>query len=283
MTGTRPPSAGEAHAKAAAAKSGRPNQDRAREQREARASIAPSAARVLYQVDDGWRSVDPVALALAFARDLLGLQGSGSDEARQRAGGVHRAMLAGETVPSGLGLGEVLDVDVEALPRQHHDGAVVVAEALAAVGRRHDAGEVDLYARVAPLGVDRHPHADEVDLVCSAVLPEDDVDADLRPRLVVTAADGWLEVWPPAALRAASLGVLAGGPADAVGEGLYRWLVDHDVDRGMTDRLRALVGDVDLPFLVQTAAARAGSDHAALAGPVLLSMLAPPAGDLPSG
>lgn len=266
----------------AAERTGTPNRDLARERREALAGLTPSAARVLVHSPAGPRSVDPVVTALAFARGILSLQGAGSDDARARASLVHRALrtpIATE-VPSGLTLAEALRVDPASVPEGEHDGAITVAEHLTAAGRSHEDGEIDLYARVAPMGLDRHPRADEVDIVCSAVLSPEVADDDARPRLVLVTDDGWLEVWPPAAMEARSRGVLAGVTSEVVGEGLYRWLTGPQADAVASsgpDALPDLFGGADIRALVRTASQRAGADHARLAGPVLLEMLAPPA------
>jgi len=262
-------------------RTGRPHQDASRERHGRLAALVPSAARVLVDTPQGPRSVDPVATALAFSRGLLCLQGAGSDQARERASLVHRALIATPpiTVPSGLTLAEALQIPAGALPQAAHDGLLTVARHLTEAGERHDAAEVDLYTRVAPLGRDRHPHADEVDLVCAAVLPEEVAADEGRPRLVLTTDDGWLEVWPPAAMQAVSLGVLTGDVADTVGTALYAWLTGPRaaaIAAEGPDALPRLFAGADIAALIDAAAQRAGSDHPALAGPVLLQMLAPP-------
>ncbi|MFT5223704.1 MAG: hypothetical protein ACI867_002028, partial [Glaciecola sp.] len=254
----------------AGARVGRPNADAARETREALAALAPSAARVLLMTDDGPRSVDPVATALGLARGLLSLQGSGAELTRTRCSLVHQALVSVDPmlVPSGLSLAEVFEVDRGTLPQASLDGALTVAEQLAVMGRRHDAGDLDLYGRTAPLGLDRHRFADEIDAVCAAMLAEDLAGDEGRPRLVLVIEDGWFELWPSSAMQAASVGFLAGDVADVVGQGLYAWLTGPTADeyaRAGVDALPQLFGGVDIRALVQAAAGRAGSDHPSVA------------------
>ncbi len=265
----------------AQANTGATNRDVARERREALAALTPSAGRILAQIDGQPRSVDTVVTAIAFGRDLLALKGAGNEDARLRAAIIHRALCQPipHVLPSGASLAEALEVDLASLPGGAHDGAVTLAEHLATLGRRHDAGEVDLYARVAPPGLDRHELADDVDLVCAAVMPEGAADDASLPRLLLVTEQGWLDVWPEAAIAAHSLGVLTGASADAVGEGLHAWLTSaraQAVAADGPDALPAIFGGRDVVAARQAAERSAGGDHPKIAGPVLLDLLAPP-------
>lgn len=255
------------------------------------AAAGPSAARWLLAEDDG------EVVALDVVRELLALdprtrlRGRGDAQLRRLAGRCDALVGVGATAPSGRPLLEVLvadeatrealapSLDLDALlagtstPSASHDRAVRVAEALLARADAHRAGEVDLYAEVAPVGTHRHPRADEVETLVH-VATDRLVAVGGPDPAVVTATDGWIAVSPVELFLAAAAGLLEGTARDVGGAVLVGWLQQVQRDPGdgwwlgLSSRL-----PVDVDALLRDAAARAGSDHPDVAGAALVDRI----------
>ena len=138
----------------------------------------------------------------------------------------------------------------------------------------HRSGDVDLHALVAPVGVDRHAAADEIEAVVRLATEHVTVPPSAAPA-VVAAAGGWLGVSPAELFLTAARGLLDGRAAEVGGAVLYAWL--DGVARDPADpwwlTLSGIL-DVDVAPLLQQSAARAGSDHPEVAGGILTEMIA---------
>lgn len=270
--------------------------DRRREQRredaERAAALGPSAARWLVATDDG------DARALDVVDELLGLdprtrlRGRGDDQLRRLAGDVESLVTMGAEAPSGRTLVEVLvddpatrtalqpSLDLDALLSDEpvgdgsHDRTVRLAEAMLARAEAHRQGAIDLHALVAPVGLERHANADEVEAVVRLSTEPLALAPNAVPA-VVTTSGGWIGASPLELFLAAARGAVDGRVAEAAGSALYAWLdgVARDPGDPWWLALRSFV-DVDVPALLQSAAARAGSDHPDVAGAVLVELVA---------
>jgi hypothetical protein len=273
-------------------------QRRARRRDEAARSAAagPSAARWLVAEPDaplgaGGRPLDVVADLLALDPRTR-LRGRGDAELRALAGGVERLVGIGATTPSGRTLLEVLVADPEAraalspsldlealladapVSDRSHDRTIRVAEAMLARADEHRRGVVDLHALVAPVGLERHPAADELETIVHVATEHVTIPANAAPA-VATTSDGWIGASPVELFLTAARGLLDGTAAAVGGAALYAWLDGVTRDAGDPWWL-TLTGilEVDVPELLQPAAARAGSDHPDVAGAVLTELVA---------
>lgn len=278
-----------------AARDGVEGTERRRREREAAArtaSVGPSAARWLVaDTRDGrvtGRPVDVVATLLALDPRTR-LRGRGDAELRALAGHVEALVQMGAAAPSGRSLAEVLVPDADAraalepsldldallgdgpVSDRSHDRTVRLAEAMLDRAAAHRAGEVDLHALVAPVGVDRHPSADELETIVAV----EHVTLPANPdAAVVVTGEGWVATSPVELFLTAARGLLAGRAAEVAGAALYAWLerVGRDPLDPWWSGLSTIV-DVDAPALLQQAAARAGSDHPVVAGGVLVELI----------
>lgn len=272
--------------------------DRRREREreaEARAAAAPAtAARWLVLADDG----PPPVVAVDVVGELLALhprttlRSREGDRLRTLAGAVEGLVGQRATCPSGTPLLEVLvddpatrellvpDEDAglmallegESPTRRTADRTIRLAEALVAAAAAHRAGDRDLVAAVAP-PLPRHPTADEVDAVVAVGTEGLGLPASPAPA-VSEVGDGWLGASPVELFLAVGRGAVAGRVAEVVGEALARWLAGwvrgpDDWRQPLLDRMH-----VDADGLLQESAARAGSDHPAVVGPVLCELVA---------
>lgn len=282
----------------AAASSGARAQRQRRQRDEAARTAAAgrSAARWLVPSDE--TAEPPVGQAVDLVADLLALdprtrlRGRGEEELRLLAGHAERLITLGATAPSGRTVAEVLvpdpedraalepELDVEALlsvsppSDNRHDRVVRIAEQMLARAAEDRDGQVDLHARVAPVGVDRHDRADELETIVEVATEPVTLPAGPDPAIVVVE-DGWVGVSPVELFVAAGRGLLTGGAAEVAGEGLYAWLQRAQQDP--TDAWWAALSrmhPVDAPTLLQQSAARAGSDHPRVAGGILVEMIA---------
>lgn len=262
-----------------------------REAAERAAAVGPSAARWLVADDGPARPLDVVEELLALDPRTR-LRGRGDAELRSLAGHVESLVAMGAEAPSGRTLVDVLvddpdvraalapSLDLEALLADgpvgdgHHDRTVRLAESMLARAGAHRSGEVDLHALVAPVGLARHAAADEVEALVRVATEPLTLPANPAPAVVSTSA-GWVGTSPLELFLTAARGALDGGPAEVAGSALYAWL--DRVSRDPADPWwLALTGfvDVDVPALLQPAAARAGSDHPDVAGAVLVELVA---------
>ena len=276
-----------------------PAADERRERRRdeaARAAAARvSAARWLVprEADDRGRShpLDVVAELLALDPRTR-LRGRGDEELRRLAGRVEALVGMGAEAPSGRLLLDVLvadagvrealapALDLEALladapvSDRTHDRTVRLAEALLARAAEHRDGGVDLHALVAPVGVDRHPMADEVEAITRLATEHVTVPPNAAPAVMVDPG-GWLAVSPVEMFLTAARGLLDGAAQQVGGGALYAWLdrVARDAGDPWWLTLSGIL-DVDVPPLLQQSAARAGSDHPDVAGSILVEMIA---------
>jgi hypothetical protein len=282
---------------AGAARDGVEGTERRRREREAAArtaSIGPSAARWLVAdtTDEHvtGRPVDVVADLLALDPRTR-LRGRGDAELRTLAGHVEALVQMGAAAPSGRLLVEVLVPDADAraalepsldldallgdgpVSDRSHDRTVRLAEAMLERAAAHREGEVDLHALVAPVGVDRHPVADELEVIVAVAVEHVPLPANPEPAVVVTTG-GWVAASPVELFLAAARGLLDGRAAEVAGAALYAWLerVGRDPLDPWWSGLSTIV-DVDAPALLQQAAARAGSDHPDVAGGVLVELV----------
>lgn len=258
------------------------------------ADTAPSAARWLVPDPDDERAGRPfdVVVELLELDPRTRLRGRGDRTLRALAARVDDLVRMGATAPSGRPLAEVLvpDPDVRAaveptldldalladgpVTDRRHDRTVRLAEAMLDLAAAACAGDVDLHALVAPVGTPRHPDATEVEVVVDVGTEHVPVPPSLAPAITV-AAGGWLAVAPVELFLAAARGVLDGRAGEVGGAVLHAWLeaVQRDPGDPWWLALRGLL-DVDVAPLLQQAAARAGSDHAEVAGPLLPEMIA---------
>ncbi len=249
------------------------------------AAAGPSAARWLVPAP-----VDVVADLLALDPRTR-LRGRGDEELRTLAGHVERLVTLGAEVPSGRSLAEVVvpdagaraalepELDLDALlsggpvSDGTQDRVVRLAEELLARAEEHRRGEVDLHALVAPVGAPRHPLADGLETTVRVALDGMPVPAGPDPAVVVTTA-GWLAVAPTELFLTAGRGMLVGDERDVAGAALHTWLTRVAADPGEPWFMAlSTIVDVDVASLLQQAAARAGSDHADVAGSVLVELI----------
>ncbi len=249
------------------------------------AAAGPSAARWLVPAP-----IDVVADLLALDPRTR-LRGRGDEELRALAGHAEHLVTLGATVPSGRTLGEVVVPDDEARAALEpaldldtllsggpvsdgtQDRVIRLAEELLARAEEHRRGEVDLHALVAPVGAPRHPRADGIETTVRVALDGVAVPAGPDPAVVVTTA-GWLAVAPTELFLAAARGMLVGDERDVAGAALHTWLTEVAADPGEPWFMAlSTIVDVDVPPLLQQAAARAGSDHADVAGSVLVELI----------
>ena len=253
-----------------------------------------SAARWLVPRDDDRgrsRSLDVVAELLSLDPRTR-LRGRGDEQLRGLAAQVEGLVGMGVEAPSGRALLDVLvddederaalapTLDLDALlaeapaSDQSHDRTVRLAEALLARAAQHRNGGVDLHALVAPVGVDRHPVADEVEAIVRLATEHVTVPPNAAPAAVVDPA-GWIAVSPVELFLTAARGLLDGRAQQVGGGALYAWLdgVMRDPGDPWWLTLSGIL-DVDVPPLLQQAAARAGSDHPDVAGSILTEMIA---------
>lgn len=271
--------------------------DRERAAAESAAAAGPSAARWLWPSSDGGvRPVDVVADLLALDPRTR-LRGRGDAALRAYAATLDELVQADVHAPSGRPLLEIVVADPEerlslqptfsldALfggpdPRGggRHDRTVRLAVAALERARAHRAGEVDLHAEVAPVGLGRHPRADEVEtLVAVAVgvlAPVGGPDAAIVVSRGGPSGAGWIGVSPVELFLTAARGLLVTSDVrDLGGSLLAGWLAEvgpHDAWwAGLRTRL-----DVDASALLEDAARQAGSDHADVVGPVLADRIA---------
>jgi hypothetical protein len=269
---------------------------RARDAAERSASAGPSAARWIVPVAVGAGSgttvvVDVVADVLRLDPRTR-LRGRGDAALRALAGRIDELVTAGAVAPSGRPVVEVLVTDAAArealapsfdldalltggpVDAARHDRTVRIAEAMLDRAAEHRAGDVDLHAEVAPVGVDRHDLADEVESLVHVATEAYAATAGPDPAVVV-APDGWIGVSPVELFIAAARGVLRGAARDVGGAALARWLAAAQRDGGdpwwlgLTGRI-----PVDAAGLLQQAAARAGADHPDVMGGVLVDLVA---------
>jgi hypothetical protein len=271
---------------------GEARRDRARRAAADAAAVGPSAARWLTGDADGRTVAVDVVADLLRLDPRTSLRGRGGDDLRELAGRVADLVAADAVAPSGRALAEVLtddsdlrdrlrpSLDLDALlsggpvPGDHADRTIRVAEALLARAAEHRAGEVDLYALVAPVGSGRHPNADEVEATVRVALDGIDVPASPTPA-VVTVSSGWAAAGPVELFLAAGRGLLGGIAAEVGGAGLAVWL--HQVARDPGEpRWTALTARVpaDARALLSMAAGRAGSDHPDVVGSALVELVA---------
>jgi hypothetical protein len=264
---------------------------RARETAAHVAAAGPSAARWLTSRADGRTVAVDVVADLLRLDPRTSLRGRGGDDLRTLAGHVADLVAAEATAPSGRALADVVSDDPDLRDRlrpsldldallsggrvagDHTDRTVRVAEALLTRAAEHRAGEVDLHALVAPVGVVRHDRADEVEVTVRVAVEGLDVPASPLPA-VVGVSGGWVAVGPIELFLAAGRGLLSGVGADVAGAALVRWLSDvvraPDDPRWLTLATRL---DVDPGALLQQAGARAGSDHPDVAGAALVELI----------
>jgi hypothetical protein len=264
---------------------------RARETAAHVAAAGPSAARWLTSRADGRTVAVDVVADLLQLDPRTSLRGRGGDHLRTLAGHVADLVAADATAPSGRPLADVVTGDADLRDRlrptldldallsggpvagDHADRTVRVAEALLTRATEHRAGEVDLHALVAPVGVARHDRADEVEATVRVAVEGLDVPPSPLPA-VVTVSGGWVAAGPVELFLAAGRGLLSGVAADVAGAALVRWLSDVTVDPvdprwlGLAARV-----DADPGALLQQAGARAGSDHPDVAGAALVELI----------
>jgi hypothetical protein len=265
---------------------------RARDAAEQAAAAGPSAARWIVLDHDAGRpvAVDVVADALLLDPRTR-LRGRGEARLRSLAARIDELIGAQAVTPAGRPLLDVLvhdqaqrealapAFDIDALlaggpaATPTHDRTVRLAEALLERTAAHRAGQVDLHAEVAPVGVARHERADEVEALVRVATEGYAVTAGPDPAVVV-APDGWMGVSPVELFVTAARGVLDGVARDVGGAVLARWLASATHDRGdgwwlgLTSRV-----DVDAAALLQQSAARGGSDHPEVIGGLLVDQI----------
>jgi hypothetical protein len=281
---------------AASTDAGADRRTRARDAAERSASAGSSAGRWLVPADRD----DPggPAVPLDVVADLLALEprttlrGRGGDQLRQLAGRVVDLVELDASAPSGRSLAEVVTDDAELRDRlrpsldldallagtpvagDRHDRTVRVAEALLERGAAHRAGDVDLYALVAPVGHERHARAQELETTVGVAVDGLTLPAGPDPA-VVTVTGGWVAVGPVELFLASGRGLLQGTAGELAGAALATWLAG--VVRGSADGWWAWLRDrmqVDAPALLDVAAGRAGSDHPDVVGGVLVDLIA---------
>jgi hypothetical protein len=254
------------------------------------AAAAPSAARWLVPTTDTAVAVDVVADLLALD-PRTSLRGRGGDELRSLAGHVADLIELDVTAPSGRTVAELLtddedlrqrlrpalDLDAllagEPVAGDRHDRTVRVAEALIARAAQHRAGDLDLYALVAPVAALRHGRADEVETTVRVAVDGLALPPAPEPAVVVTTG-GWVAVGPVELFLAAGRGLLSGGARDVGGAALAAWLtaVQRTPD-GWWGAVQARF-PVEAAPLLEQAAARAGSDHPDVVGAAVVDLIA---------
>lgn len=289
----------QAHLDRVAGGAAEPRSDERREHRRddaARAAaVGPSAARWLVTDPDGAareaQAVDVVADLLTLDPRTR-LRGRGEEELRALAGQVESLVTMGAEAPSGRPLLDVLvanpddraalepALDLDALLGdgpvidRSHDRTVRLAEAMLSRAAEHRDGQVDLYALVAPAGMSRHDCADEIETLVRVATEGVRLLPGAEPA-IVTVSGGWVATSPLELFLTAARGLLEGTPAEVGGAALYAWL-DHAVvqpDDPWWTSLSSII-EVDAPALLQQSSARAGSDHPAVAGAVLIELIA---------
>lgn len=270
---------------------GAERRSRARDDAARAAAAGPSAARWLVAAPDGSTHALDVVADLLRLDPRTTLRGRGGDDLRALAGAAADLVGAEAVAPSGRSLAEVVTddpalrdqlrprLDLDALlsggpvAADHADRTVRVAEALLSRADEHRRGELDLHGLVAPVGVDRHPAADEVE--ATVTVATDGLDLPTSPEpAVVTVTGGWVAVGPVELFLAAGRGLLTGAAAEVGGAALAGWL--HEVVRDASEpRWAALSARVpaDAAALLEAAAARAGSDHPDVVGPALVELI----------
>jgi hypothetical protein len=264
---------------------------RAREAAAHVAAAGPSAGRWLTSDGDGHTVAVDVVADLLRLDPRTSLRGRGGDDLRALAGHVAGLIAADAVAPSGRPLAEVVTEDLDLRDQlrpkldldallaggpvagDHADRTVRVAEALLIRATEHRAGDVHLHALVAPVGLDRHDRADEVEATVRVALEGIEVPAS-PVAAVVTVTRGWVAAGPVELFLAAGRGSLTGAAADVGGAALVSWLAD--VGRDPSDpRWLALTArvPVDAGALLQEAGARAGSDHPDVAGAALVELI----------
>lgn len=260
------------------------------------AAAGPSAARWLVadpDRDDATRGhpLDVVAELLALDPRTR-LRGRGDVDLRRLAAQVESLVGMGVATPSGRLLLDVLvsdpgareelapSLDLDALladapvTDRSHDRTVRLAEAMLVRASEHREGAVDLHALVAPVGVHRHPVADELDTIVHVATEHVGTPANAAPAVVVTTG-GWVGASPVELFLTAARGLLDGTAAEVGGAALSAWLERAVRDPGDPWWLSlSSIIDVDAPALLQQSAARAGSDHPDVAGGVLAELIA---------
>lgn len=274
---------------------GERRRERRRDDAARAAAAGPSAARWLLADPGGdvrdVRAVDVVADLLALDPRTR-LRGRGDADLRRLAGHAESLVTMGASAPSGRPLLDVLvadagdraalepSLDMEALlsdapiTDRTHDRTVRLAEAMLARAAEHRDGDVDLCAQVAPVGLDRHASADEIEIAVRVGTEGVGLMASPDPA-IVTVSGGWIGTSPMELFLAAARGLLEGTPAEVGGAALHAWLdhaVAHPGDPWWTS-LTTII-EVDAPELLQQSAARAGSDHPDVAGGVLVELIA---------
>lgn len=281
---------------------GQQRRERERDQAARAAAVPSSAARWLVPAPDGAQlpvvAVDVVAELLALDPRTT-LRSREGERLRTLAGHVEGLVSAGAVCPSGTPLLDVLVVDPdrrealapsldldallsgEAPASSTMDRTIRLADAMVARAAAHRDGEVDLAAAVDP-PLARHAAADEV--AALVAVATEGVALPANPSPAVSEVDaGWLPASPLELFLAAASGVVgggasstggAGGAASVVGEALARWF-DGWV-RGPDPWRQALLDmvPVDADGLLRDAASRAGSDHPAVLGEVLVGLVA---------
>lgn len=270
-----------------------------RDRAEREAAAGPSAARWLLADPDADRDAGPaVGVPVDVVQDLLALdprtslRSRGEEKLRALAGKVERLVGAGAVAPSGRPLLEVLvaasderaalapSFDIgdllsdEPVRDASYDRTVRLAEAMLERARAHRDGDIDLYAQVAPPGLERHERAEDIEATVRVATEQLDCPASSEPA-IVTTDDGWIAASPAELFLTAACGVLQAAVQDVVGAALYTWL-EEVAERpedpwwtGLSARL-----PVDAPSLLQQAAARSGSDHPEVAGAALVAFIA---------
>lgn len=260
------------------------------------ATAGPSAARWSVPEADGEVVVVDVVADLLALGSRARLRGRGDAPLRALAAHVDRLVQAGAVTPSGRPLLEVVVADVgerltlapafslDALfgggdPRggQAHDRTVRLATALLERARAHRAGEVDLHALVAPVGLGRHPRADELETLTRVATTGLVSVSGPDPAVVTHERDGvggWVGVSEAELFLAAATGLLDGAIREVAGAVLARWLarVPDEPDAwwfGLAPRVT-----IDAVGLLHDAAARAGSDHPEVIAGGLVDLIA---------
>lgn len=273
---------------------GAQRRERLRDEAARAAGAGASAARWLVARADG---SGRGAVPLDVVADLLALdartrlRGRGDAEVRALAAAVDDLVVVGAVTPSGRTLLEVLVEDAEArdalapslsleallegvAPGGAQDRTMRLAEAMLSRAAAHRAGTVDLHALVAPVEVPRHAAAEGIEALVRVATDGIALPASPDPA-IVTTDDGWVAVSPVEAFLAASRGLLTGVSKDLLGAALFAWMTHATADP--TDPWWMALGSilpVDSRDLLDPAASRAGSDHPAVAGTVLVELIA---------
>lgn len=277
---------------AAASGAGESQRARAREDAARAAAAEPSAGRWLVATEAGdVRAVDVVADLLVLD-PRTSLRGRGGDALRDLASSIADLVSLDVVAPSGRPLAEIVAADAELRDQlrptfdldallgggpvagDRHDRTVRLAGSLLERAAAHREGSVDLHVEVAPVGVDRHPQADELELTAQIATDGLALPAGPEPA-VVTTTGGWFAVAPVELFYAGGRGLLTGVAAEVGGAALAAWL--QEVIRDPVEpRWAALHTRIaaDPAALLDAAAARAGSDHPDVVGPALVELIA---------